>query len=88
MCPKANDEGYKAEVAKERVEIVCIVRVVGFRSHESRYLPLLDRSMHLRQLCHCRDLYADAPSKLVQTIQINTLVEDDDEDMLHFSEGW
>jgi hypothetical protein len=63
LCPKANDEGYKAEVAKERVETVCIVRVVGFRSHESRYLPLLDRSMHLRQLCHCRDLYADAPSK-------------------------
>jgi len=27
--------------------------------------------------------------KLVQTIQINLLVEeDDDEDMLHFSEGW
>jgi len=28
-------------------------------------------------------------AKLVQTIQINPLVEeDDDEDMLHFSRGW
>ena len=63
LCPKANGEGYKAEVAKERVETVCIVRVVGFRSHESKYLPLLDRLMHLRQLCHCRDLHADAPRK-------------------------